>query len=261
MYLVYFDESGDDGFPTFSSELFILSGLYLHHQQWRENFELIQQFRKQLKSDFGLPSKMELHTRALILDKHPYRDLGIPDGDRREILLRVAQLLPNFSARVINVAINKRKIPPGTNYDVLDRALTYSIQRIENDLSSDPTNKFLVITDEGRHGAMRRTTRRIQVYNPIPSKFGGIYQREIKKLIEDPLPKKSSESYFIQMADFIAFVVYLYAMKRMLGGEWHNRLQGRLSEGDVITILDAIKPILNLRAAPDSPYGIVCYPK
>ena len=28
MYIAYFDETGDDGFPTYSSELFVLTSIY-----------------------------------------------------------------------------------------------------------------------------------------------------------------------------------------------------------------------------------------
>jgi hypothetical protein len=150
MYITYFDESGDDGFPSYSSDLFVLSGIYMHHQQWRDNYNLVVDFRRRLKQEFSIPVKWELHCRALVLDKNPYRKLGLTATQRKEILLRVAQLLPNLNVRIVNVVINKQKIAPGTKYDVLDRAVTYSIQRIENDLNADPTNKFLIITDEGR---------------------------------------------------------------------------------------------------------------
>ena len=51
MYLAYFDESGDDGYPKYSSELFVLTSAYLHHQKWQEIYNSIKDFRKQLKQD------------------------------------------------------------------------------------------------------------------------------------------------------------------------------------------------------------------
>lgn len=31
MYIAYYDESGDDGFPAYSSPLFVLTALYPEH--------------------------------------------------------------------------------------------------------------------------------------------------------------------------------------------------------------------------------------
>jgi len=108
---------------------------------------------------------------------------------------------------------------------------------------------------------MRYTTRKIQKINIIPSKFIGRYRREIKLLIEDPLPKKSQESYFIQMCDFVAFLIYIYGIKKFLNKEWSNRLSTVLNLNELIRIINKIKPVLNLKATNENEYGIVCYPK
>ena len=43
MRTAYFDESGDDGIPG-SSDLFILSNLYMHERDWKDNFEIVHVF-------------------------------------------------------------------------------------------------------------------------------------------------------------------------------------------------------------------------
>jgi len=73
-------------------------------------------------------------------------------------------------------------------------------------------------------------TRKIQRINIIPSKFIGCYRKEIKLTIENPLPKKSQESYFIQMCDFVAFIIYLYGIKKFSNGNWSGRLSAILNE-------------------------------
>ncbi|PIZ89485.1 MAG: hypothetical protein COX89_01340 [Candidatus Nealsonbacteria bacterium CG_4_10_14_0_2_um_filter_37_10] len=259
MYLSYFDESGDDGYPKYSSELFVLTSLYLHYQKWREDFSLIREFRQQLKKDFGLPVKAEFHAKYFILNKNPFKEYKISDNDRKKILILFSKFIPNTTLKFINVAIDKTKIMLN-DYPVLENAVKYNIQRIENDLGVDPLNKFMIITDEGRVGKMRKIARKIQRINIIPSKFSGAYRKEIKLLIEDPLPKKSQESYFIQIADFVAYVVYLYVIKKYLQKKWSKRLELILNFNDVKEILDNLKPSLNLKASKDD-YGIVCYPK
>lgn len=260
MYLAYFDESGDDGYPKYSSELFVLTSGYLHHQKWQEIYNSIKEFRKQLKQDFGIPIKLEFKAREFILNKKPYRDLNISDDNRKKILGITADFLGSIDIKFINVVINKKKIPR-QEYPVLENTVKFNIQRIENDLTIDPLNKFLIITDEGRVGKMRHITRKIQRINIIPSKFIGRYRKEIKLLIEDPLPKKSQESYFIQMCDFVAFLVYLYGIKKFSLGKWPNRLSPVLNEIELIEIMNKIKPALNLKATSSNEYGIVCYPK
>jgi hypothetical protein len=113
--------------------------------------------------------------------------------------------------RIINVVINKKNIQTDS-YEVLGNALTYSVQRIENDLSRmSPASKYVILTDSGRVGKMRKTTRKIQRINFIPSKYSiGSYRKEIQHLIEDPLPKDSKESFFIQLSDLVSYIVFLY---------------------------------------------------
>jgi len=86
MYLAYYDESGDDGYPRYSSPLFVLTATYLHYSKWKETYNTVYSFRKQLKKDFNIPIKMEFHTKHFLLDKNPYRHLKISINDRLLII-------------------------------------------------------------------------------------------------------------------------------------------------------------------------------
>ena len=263
MYLAYFDESGDDGYPKYSSELFVLTSIYMHYQNWKENYEVLHSFRKQLKTDFNLPVKTEFHTKQFITNKNPYRQFALSDAERKEILFLFFECLRSLDLKVINVVINKKNISTGTRYPVLSNALTYNVQRIENDLRKiDTAHKFMIITDEGRVGKMRKITRRIQRINFIPSKYNPqAYRSEIKQLIEDPLPKPSNESYFIQVADMIAYITYLFSVRKYNGITWPRRVLNVLSYGDERKLLERIEGNLNLEASPQEEFGIVHYPK
>lgn len=150
-----------------------------------------------------------------------------------------------------------------SEYKILDRALTYSIQRIENDLNKiDPAKKFIIITDEGRVGKMRNTSRKIQRINYIPSKYGSYtYRQEIKSLIEDPLPKNSRESYFIQLSDLVAYITYLYSIYSLNIGQLPNRMPSIVDQKKIINWMERMKNSLNLEASGSDDYGVVCYPK
>ena len=159
MYISYFDESGDDGYPSKSSDLFVLTSIYFHHSVWKENYKKLFEIRNQLKKEYGLPIKQEFHTREFITDKAPYH--GIYDATtRKKVLFDFVKYCNFLEFKTISVIIDKNNIQRPT-YDVLKNALTYNVQRIENDLSSlNPDNKFMIITDEGLPAGERRATAR-----------------------------------------------------------------------------------------------------
>jgi len=262
MFIAYYDESGDDGYPKYSSPIFVLTSLYLYYLNWKDIYESVIKFRQQLKSDFGIPVKLEMHTKHFLLNKKPYRNFHFSDDDRILIIDLFCDLLSHLELKIVNVVINKTSIQ-SADYKVLDRALTYSIQRIENDLNKiDPARKFLIITDEGRVGKMRYTARKIQKINFIPSKYSKmVYRQEIKSLIEDPLPKNSKESYYIQLSDIVAYIVYLYSILNLKLGNLPNRLPSKVDENKVVEWMEKLKGSINLEASSSDKYGIVCYPK
>lgn len=262
MFISYFDESGDDGYPNFSSPLFVLSSVYLHYLNWKDTYLAVRSFREQLKKDFGLPIGLELSTNRFLLNKNPYKKYNLSDNSRILIADLYCDFIAQLDLRIVNVVINKKAIKTA-DYLVLNSALTYSIQRIENDLTKlDPAKKFIIITDEGRIGKMRKTSRKIQRINFIPSRFGPyLYRQEIKSLIEDPLPKDSKESYFIQIADLIAYVAYMYKSLDLGVAKLPKRMPAKVDKSKVIDWMERLKDSLNLEASHDDCYGVVCYPK
>lgn len=263
MRIAYCDESGDDGYPQYSSPLFVLSTLYVHYLSWREIYDTIVGFRRQLKQDFGFPVKLEMHTKYFLLDKNPYREFEWSNEDKTKIVELFSKLIGSLNLRFINTVIVKPRIK-SPDYNVLDTALKFSVQRIENDLNlpANPNERFLLITDEGRVGKMQGTTRRIQRINYIPSKFSeGSYRQEIKTLIEDPLPKNSKQSYFIQLCDHVSYLIYLHSLTTTGVGKLPNRLKDFVSDTDVAGWLNHLKPAFNLKASSDNEFGIVVHPK
>lgn len=267
MVLSYFDESGDDGFPRRSSDLFVLASISMLESAWKSNLEQLLNFRRALSQEYEFPVKQEFHTREFIQDKNPYHGKYSPEL-RREILFRYVTELASLRLQAITVVIDKTKIK-NQEYNVLEKAFTYNIQRIETGLLKAATPKqrqaerFLVITDEGRVGAMTSVSRKIQKINYIPSMYDTASTRqEIQLLIEDPLPKNSAQSYFIQAADTLAFIVMLYATKYLCTNlEWANRVKRVLSDEDSIALMETLRPILHTKASSNNQYGIVCYPR
>ena len=47
--IVYFDETGDDGVTTASSDHFVLTSVYMPAESWQKNFDKMKTFRRELK--------------------------------------------------------------------------------------------------------------------------------------------------------------------------------------------------------------------
>jgi hypothetical protein len=71
--------------------------------------------------------------------------------------------------------------------------------------------RALIFADQGRETEITRAFRKMSVFNPIPSQFGewtGSFKTRnipVERVIEDPVFKQSHQSYFIQLADCVAF--------------------------------------------------------
>jgi hypothetical protein len=269
MYFAYYDESGDDGFPTYSSPLFCLTTIYFHNSVWRANFDKVRVFRKWVKDNYHLLLREEMHTKDFLLNKNPYKKLGLPDKDRISIMDKYCETIAQLEARVINVVINKTIIRK-QDYNVLDQAFLCSIQRLDNDLHDpgnpdNPDNQFIIVTDYGRIGKMRKTSRRIQVSNPIPSKSkpGTTTNHPIRSLLGDPIPQESSTSYFIQISDCISYIVYMHMLLRVTNKQLTVRLPKEVNQIKISDWLNTLSPVLNIKASlkNEHGYGIVCYPK
>ena len=259
--IAYFDETGDDGNKSTSSETFILTSLYMPSDKWQSNFNLMKECRNKLRIKYGFHTTQEMHTKHFLTDKSPYREYGWDMETRRLILKHLILFIGALDAKVVNVIIDKSNIK-SDDYNILENALKYNIQRIEND-SSGKWN-YLLITDEGRVGPMRKTARSIRTFNPIRSVFdSNSYNRPIQYLIEDIFEKDSKESYFIQICDFISYFVHLYYKTQILKQPLPKRVGELIDEEFIIKTMNYFKDhgIFNLHANSNSPYGLVVYPK
>jgi Protein of unknown function (DUF3800) len=74
-------------------------------------------------------------------------------------------------------------------------------------------SRAMIFADEGREAEITKALRKMSVFNPIPSRMGdwgdGTKSKNIpvERVIEDPVFKKSHQSYFIQLADAVAFAL------------------------------------------------------
>lgn len=267
MFLVYIDEAGDDGYPNYTTPIFVLTACYFDNNSFQTNYDKLYLFKKRLKEKYSLPIKTELHLRELIQNKKPYAGLNLGKENRKNIVEDIFNFISSedLDIKFINVLIEKSKIS-SNGYNVLEEALKYLLQRIENDLSKsfDKPPNFLCIADKGRVGTMNKIARAIRRVNFVPSAFGGSRgNNPIKCLIEDILEKDSKESHFIQLSDCVTRLIYLYAGQNLCDPKinWTKKTKKFIKESEVEGYLNLIKPKLNLKACGRNEYGIVHYPK
>lgn len=260
-YLVYIDETGDDGNNILSSKSFLLTSIYMPINEWKSNYDRIIKLRHYLKEKYGFHVTQEMHTKNFLCDKDPYRNYNWKPEEKREILKDYAIMISKLDIKIINVLIDKTKIKR-KDYNILEKALTYNIQRIEND--SKGKWNYIMIADQGRIAPMRYTARKIQKYNPIQSKFSiDVVNQPVMNLIEDILEKDSKESYFIQISDFISYFTHLYQKCVINKESLPNRVSNLIDKKFISSVMATIKNenVFNLSANKNHPYGVVIYPK
>lgn len=93
---------------------------------------------------------------------------------------------------------------------------------------------------------VRGLLRKMRVYNPIPSKFGGYRDIPAQNVIEDIFNRDSRHSYFIQAVDTIAHLLYRREYPK-----------GSLKKHGVDLWFELLEPLLVKQAAQLDPFGIV----
>lgn len=251
MYLMYVDESGDTGLSGSPTTHFVLSGLVIHESKWRDFVAQISAFRKTLKTVYGLPLRTEIHAAHFIQGPPvPGMKRHVRLSILRNFLDEIAKM--NFIS-ITNVVVNKTN--KSGSYDVFTNAWQALFQRFENTLrygnfpGAHRNDYGLVLTDATDGLKLQSMVRKMAVYNPVPNmaSFGPGYRNiPILRVIEDPHPKDSKDSYFIQACDTCAY----FLMQNMKPNSFIRRQSAR-------NYVSRLSPVLNKKASTTNTLGIV----
>jgi len=249
VYIAYVDESGDIGRDITLTRYFTLSGIIVADSNWRVLLDRIKVFRQGLRKDFGLTLKADLRASDLWKNSGDFRKLNLSYADRRRIFRRTAEFLRySQEVAILNISINKGSPQLPSTGKISDIAWTMFFQRYENWLLGKQ-ELGIVVNDEGYEKMTRMLSRKMRVYNPIPSHYGGYYQAPLVKIIEDPFSRHSQDSYFVQLADMS---VYLARLR-------HDHTPRQATYG-IHKLYKKIKPRYILEASRKDNYGFVIYP-
>jgi hypothetical protein len=196
MRLIYIDDSGDDSATAYSA-------LCIHEAKWRECFRMIRELRRDFKRRYGLFVRKELHATELVAGRGHLSDTVVTKHQRSLVFRETIQMVSKMPSMMIPNACDRKSEKM--------RLFERLVNRLNRTLDAQGEHGLLFI-DQGNEVEYTRLIRRMGVFNPIPSRFGtwigtgeATKNIPVSRLIEDPVFKESSSSFFIQCADLVAF--------------------------------------------------------
>jgi hypothetical protein len=205
--LAYVDESGNTGnvAKRGASLTYSLGCVLVDADHWPAAFDEMLAFRRRLKQKFGLPMRAELKANYLLRNSGPLRPLNLGPGARRTIYRAHMRVMDALPARVFAVVVDKRDKRDMPTADVFNLAWEGLLQRLER-TSTKENSTFVVMHDEGDDENIRKWVRRSRRYLTAGSAYGtGTLQHAARILVDDPVSRRSHQSYLVQSADLVAY--------------------------------------------------------
>ncbi len=237
MYFAYFDESGDSGFNNSPTDTFSLSALLVHDKDWLKALDQTIAFRRYLRDQFHISPRAELKASWLVHNKGDINDAGLSYPARMAAyqsamrFQRKTHLFKVFTVVVVKSRIAKKTI------DVRDTAWQYAIQRLERFGTANKDN-IHVVPDDGHGEFIKKKIRTMRRFHYVPSAFGeGSLDRKAENIVEDSSDRRSSESFFVQLADLNAYAAFRKVFPGNSFGEkiWDELGEARVSEVNHLT--------------------------
>ncbi len=209
MLFAYIDESGNTGDASAGGTVtYSLGCVLVDADKWPAAFDELLDFRRRLKTTFGIPMRAEIKANYLLRNSGAIRHLALGPGARHVIYRAHMQVLRDLpSARAFAVVVDKRTshLPPTGYFDLAWEGL---LQRLERTSHYEDCT-FMVFHDEGENDAVRKWVRRARRHLTAGSAYGtGGIRGAARRLVDDPVPRRSHHSYLIQMADLVAYAAF-----------------------------------------------------
>lgn len=198
----YIDESGNTGpIARGGTRSFTLGCVLVPLDNWTDRLDVLVDSRREIKRDYGVRMRDELKANYLVHSRGPLKDLGLGDGQLRDMYRRSLVATNVASSGVFAVVIDKEH-PRGVD-DPAGLAWLYLFQRLRI-RSAHRGYPIIVVHDDGDSERVRKILRRFRRFSFAP---GG---RPVTAplLVEDPVARDSRMSYFVQCADLVAYAAF-----------------------------------------------------
>lgn len=208
MLLAYVDESGNTGRVNNGGSLtYSLGCVIVDDGDWPTGFDRFLTFRRRLRDTFGIPMRAEIKANYLLRNSGDLRRLALGPGARRVIYRAHLRLIREIPARAFAVVVDKRAADNSPD-GYFELAWEGMLQRLERTSSKEGAT-FAVIHDEGENDAVRRQVRKARRHLRSGRAFGPGYNVfAARLLVDDPIPRRSEQSYMVQLADLTAYAAF-----------------------------------------------------
>lgn len=252
MDLAYVDESGSAGYG--SSLTFTLGCVVVQSERWPDVFDDFIDFRRFIRSRFGVPVRAEIKANYLLHNGGPFRAHPLGENARFAIYRAHMRLMAKLGLRVFAVVVKKDDLTAaGVTTDPRAIAWEYLLQRLER-MSTKGNTPVMLIHDEGEALLVRSYARKARRAGTAGSALGtGMLRRPARLLVDDPVPRQSHQSYFLQAADLVAYAAFRHVYPPPARGRPPVVTDKTWEElGDA-----RFKPVSGFKGGPD---GLVIYP-
>lgn len=208
MYLVYIDESGDDGLIGSPTNWYILNCVLIHEKDWLRSLNELVTLRGDLKKAHNIPARKEIKGIHFRNGRGVFVPLRWSLSSRMQLYRELLEFEANvLGCKTFSVAIEK--VPANNSGWLPFRTVwRFALERIQKFCEKENENA-LILHDEGKGPAVQRMLRFMRRHNYVPKHFGsGSINFAVTNILEDPIEKKSDHSYFIQLADWNAYATH-----------------------------------------------------
>lgn len=204
MHFAYVDESGNTSTHTYT-----LACVLVDTSRWPATFDNLIGFRRFLRDRFGIPVRAEVKANYLLRNGGPFRSLKLGEGARHAVYRGFMRLQPKLALKTFAIVIRREELRVrDPKLDVRAVAWEYLLQRLER-FTFKGNTEVLLIHDEGEEALVRKAARKARRAGTAGSAFGtGMLRVPAARLLDDPVPRRSKQSYFVQLADLNAYAAF-----------------------------------------------------
>lgn len=216
MELLFVDESGDNGFAPGSTPLFVLGGVGIRPENWKEFFWRIVATKEQISRRFGIVIH-EIKASDLFTHRGSFFDTRLHLQDTMWIYDRLVDLLCDPAVYLLAGVYSKSDFSKG-EYGISAKHLVRSFtERVWRDYLGKLEDRLLDRTERagqpenaivyydanpGHEKYIRRVVREFSRKYDEKARFPGA------GIVEDVILRDSKTSFLIQLADVLAYSVF-----------------------------------------------------